>query len=141
MSFDWPNHPLFEQLCEKAKLKLPKLGFELFQVNEGNISFSAEHPMIVLIQHEGYDMPSVYFGNEKNPKVCKSWGPLEYFINPEIPICKKHKELKTFYDFEFEFDLILNYQTEIIGIINSPEAYKLWMKVVDISELFKLIDE
>lgn len=28
MSFDWPTHPLFDQLCEKAALLLPKLGFQ-----------------------------------------------------------------------------------------------------------------
>ena len=141
MSSNLPNHPLYAQLCEKAKRELPKVGFALFKENEGNISFNSNLQMTILIKHEGYDMPSVYFGNENNPEICASWGPLEYFLNRDAPIYRKYKELNTFYDLEFELDLILKYQNEILSIINSPETYNLWIENVDITDIFDKLND
>jgi len=65
----WPDHPLFNKLCEKALVLLPKLGFKIYKSNNGCLSFILEGTLVVTIQHGGYDMPNVFFGSEANLKI------------------------------------------------------------------------
>ncbi|MEP0266399.1 hypothetical protein [Dokdonia sp.] len=122
----WPNHPLYNQLCEKAYLLLPKLKFKRYQIGPGKLSFISKEKMVVSIIHGGYDMPYVYIGTRENPEICCSWKPLEYYLDPLTPISKKHQNLKSFYDFEYDYDLIKNYYKEILHLIDNPKEYKEW---------------
>ena len=68
MSNNWPEHPLFNEMKQKAISELPNLGFELMSESEGHVSLSSKENLIVTIQHGGYDMPSVYFGKKDDLK-------------------------------------------------------------------------
>ncbi len=136
MSFDWPEHPLFNQLKLKAAASLPELNFEILNESEGHVSMINNDGLIVKIQHEGYDMPCVYLGNKNNTEITKSWGPLEYFWNKETPVFKKHEALQSFYDLEFDMDLISTYQQEVNELISSPESFLSWLDSADLEVIF-----
>jgi hypothetical protein len=140
MSYSWPNHPLFNELCEQSSRMLPSLGFDQYIVKESIISYTSKDGMTISIQHEGYDMPSVFIGNKENPTICTSGGLIEYFIDKTTPIYKKHLELKSFYNFEFHFNLIETYNLKILDIIMSPKQYLEWENTIDIEKTFELIN-
>jgi hypothetical protein len=139
MSLDWPNHPLFDQLCKKATDMLPSLGFLQHEVSGGRISFKSKDDLVVTIQHGGYDMPDVLFGYLQDNSIIRSWGPLEYFMNNLAPIYKKHIELKSFYDFEFDFELLKSHYDEILEIVKEPVNYLKWQKTNNTEEIFQKI--
>lgn len=149
MSFEWPNHPLYDQLCEKASIKLLSLGFRpypgilfrRYRVQDGRTSFISKDKMLISIQHGGYDMPQVRVGIKSDHSICSSWGPLEYYLDKNAPIYKKHLKLKSSYDFEYDYDLIKNYYSQILEIIKSPEDYLEWQNNVDIQEIFRILKE
>lgn len=132
-----PNHPLYKQLCEKAYLLLPLLKFKRYQISPGKLSFISKEKMIVSIIHGGYDMPYVYIGTKENLKICSPWKPLEYYLDSSISTSKKHSKLKSFYDFEYEYDLLKNYYKEILYIVNNPKQYKAWKLTEGCQSLFK----
>ena len=74
MSLDWPNHPLYDQLCKKASDKLPSLGFVPHNLTGGQTSFISKDDFVITIQHGGYDMPDVLFGHKKDQSILRSWG-------------------------------------------------------------------
>ncbi|TPN84400.1 hypothetical protein [Aquimarina algicola] len=139
MSFDWPNHPLYDQLCEKAALLLPKLGFQKIKSDDGQALFMSKEKVLVTIQHGGYDMPYIYIGTKKKAKLFSPNGVTEYYFDKSTPICKKFLELKSFYDFEFEYDFIEKYYNEILNILSSPKPYLNWEEKTDYEKISELI--
>lgn len=137
MSSDWPNHPLYDQLCKKASDKLPSLGFAVNGITGGITSFISKDDLIVSIQHGGYDMPNVIFGYKRDKSIIRSWGPLEYYIDKMTPIYKQHIELKSFCDFEYDYDVLSNHYDKILEIVKKPNAYLEWEQGVDIEKIFK----
>lgn len=119
MAIHYPNHPLYDQLCDKVNLKLPELGFKLLEQKHNHLTYLSNYGLTITIQHEGYDMPSVYFGTKDDFYKAKFLSSLESSINPEIPITKKHQKLKSFYDLEYELDIIRQYSNQILQILNN----------------------
>ncbi|MEM7163507.1 MAG: hypothetical protein AAF487_13830 [Bacteroidota bacterium] len=138
MSLNLPNHPLFNQLCKKSSDILPSLDFVHHQISRGRVSFKSKDDLIVTIQHGGYDMPEVLFGYRQDPSIIRSWVLLEYYIDQQTPIYKKHVELKSFYDFEFDFELLKTHHDRILGIVKKPKAYLDWQKKTNIPDIFKV---
>lgn len=136
MNFNRPRHPLYDQLCKKASEKLPSLGFIVHSISAGRVSFISKDDLIITIRHEGYDMPNVLFGNSKNESILRSWGPLEYYINNMAPVYRKHAELKSFYDFEYDYDLLSYYYKEILEIVKNPNEYREWQESTDSVTIF-----
>jgi hypothetical protein len=141
MSHSWPEHPLFNEMKQKAVSELPNLGFELMSESEGHLSLASKQNLIVTLQHGGYDIPTVYYGRKGDLKICKSWGPLEYFWNKKTPVYKKYQSLKSFYDLEYELELITVYQNELEELISTPENYNSWFASIDIKAVFELLKE
>ena len=117
MVFEYPVHPLYNQLCDKAISKLPNLGFIELNRTHSRLIYISYYGLTVTVQHEGYDMPSVFFGTKDDFFKTNFFNVLEKAINPEIPITKKHQELKSFYDLEFELDFIQTYSYQILKFI------------------------
>lgn len=128
MIFHLPNNPLFDKLCENASDKLPTLGFEQCEVSGGILSFKTKDDLVVTIQHRGYNKPHVLFGYKQDNSIIRSWEPLEFYLDHLTPIFKKHLELKSFFDFEFDFELLQSHQDKILGIVKEPAAYLEWQK-------------
>jgi hypothetical protein len=137
MSFNWPNHPLYDQLCKKASDKIPSLGFVVKERTAGTTSFISKDDLTVTIQHGGYDMPYVLFGYKSNKPEIGSWVLLEYYIDKMTPIYEKHVELKSFYDFEYDFDLLSNHYDKILSMVKKPKTYLEWQQGIDIEKIFK----
>lgn len=137
MSLGWPNHPLYDHLCKKASILLPNLDFKTYKVEEGKISFISIDKLIITVQHGGYDMPYILIGNKKDLSICNSWVLLEYYLDKEVPIYKKHQELKSYYDFEYDYDLLKNHYSKILEITKSPKNYLEWEKNTDILKIFE----
>lgn len=127
------NHPLYDQLCEIVSEMLPSLGFKLLSKGDHLTIFISVDKMTVTIQHGGYDMPNVNFGTIGDFNCLRSWGALEYYLDSDVPIYKKHKELKSLYDFKYDFDLLKEHHDSIRLIIESPEDYKMWVNDFDFS--------
>jgi len=139
MSFDWPYHPLYDKLSKKASLLLPELGFEKLKSESGQAVFVSKEKVLITIQHGGYDMPCIFIGNKKNTKLLKPNHILEYYLNKSTPVFNKYIKLKSFYDFEFEFDLLKEYSNEILNILNSPKSYQKWEHTMDYDAILELI--
>ncbi|GAA3523389.1 hypothetical protein GCM10022393_42800 [Aquimarina addita] len=139
MSFDWPHHPLYDKLSEKASLLLPKLGFEKIKSESGQTLFVSKEKILITIQHGGYDMPYIYIGNQKNKKLLSPSHILEYYLNESTPIFRKYTELKSFYDFEFEYDFLKEYSDEVLNILKFPKPYLEWKKTADYETITELI--
>lgn len=133
----FPNHPLYNQLCEKANLLLPQLSFKKHCIRRGKISFISPEGMTVTVVHQGYDMPSVYLGTNENPEIVRSWKPLEYYLDNKTPLYNKHNQIASFYNFEFDYDLIKSHYKELLNIVNNSEAYNKWISQVDFDSVFE----
>ncbi|WP_074405965.1 hypothetical protein [Aquimarina megaterium] len=139
MSFDWPHHPLYDKLSEKASLLLPKIGFEKIKSRDGQTLFISKEKVLITIQHGGYDMPYIYIGNKKNTKLLSPNCILEYYLNKSTPIFRKYSELKSFYDFEYEYEFLKEYVDEILNILEFPKSYLEWEKTRDYETILELI--
>lgn len=135
MSFEWPNHPLYDLLCKRAVDMLPSLGFEQYGNSRGKTLFKSKEGIIVTIQHGGYDMPDILLGYKNDQNILKSWAPLEYYINKATSLYKKHLALKSFYD----FDLLKNHYDAILEILKEPKQYLDWERNANIQEIFEEI--
>ncbi|SNR14710.1 hypothetical protein [Tenacibaculum jejuense] len=139
MSFEWPNHPLFDQLCEKATLLLPKLDFKKIKSDDGQVVYISKEKVLITIQHGGYDMPCIYIGNKEKTKLFSPNGMMEYYFDKSTPIYSKYLKLNSFHNFEFEYDFLEKYYGEILNILNSPKPYLIWKEEIDNEKISQLI--
>jgi len=58
-------------------------------------------------------------------------------MDKEAPLYKKHLELKSFYDFGYDYELIKNHYPQILDITKSPNDYMEWIRNVDIQNIFE----
>lgn len=73
----------------------------------------------------------------KKTKLFSPNGVMEYYFDKSTPIYSKYFELKSFYNFEFEF--IEKYYNEILNVLNSPKPYLKWEEKTDYEKISKLI--
>lgn len=125
----WPIHPLYNQLQKAASKQLPKIGYFRQQKNALHTAFAHPDGIVVTIKHQGYDMPTVELGwrwGKQHIANSSAW--VEYYLNPEVPITRKHQQQQSFYDFAFDVEFLSRYHLQLCSLLKQPETYLEWQR-------------